>query len=200
MAGYDVRGWATRNDRRCSDGRVIKQNAFAKCDGKKVPLVYNHNHDDIKAVLGYGILHNARDGVIVDGYFNDTDEGIKAKKLMKHGDIETLSIHATNLKQHGADVVHGVIREVSLVLAGANPGALVIDHSATSEDDGYYSEEKAVIYSGELLHSFDDDDYDEDLDEEVDDDDEDYEDEDEEYDEDDLDDDDEDYEDDEEDE
>ena len=169
MAGYDFRGWATRNDRRCSDGRVIKQNAFAMCDGKKVPLVWNHNHDNVNAVLGYGILHNAKDGVIVDGYFNDTDEGNKARELIKHGDIETLSIHATNLKQKGADVVHGVIREVSLVLAGANPGALVIDHSATSEENGFYSEEKAVIYSGEILHSIDDDDYDEDLDEEVDD-------------------------------
>ena len=161
MAGYDFRGWATRNDRRCSDGRVIKRNAFADCDGKKVPLVYNHNHDDINAILGYGVLHNANGGVIVDGYFNDTDEGIKAKKLMKHGDIESLSIHATNLKQNGSDVVHGIIREVSLVLAGANPGALVIDHSADEEENGYYSEEKATIYSGELLHSADDEDYDE---------------------------------------
>ena len=167
MAGYDFRGWATRNDRRCSDGRVIKRNAFADCDGKKVPLVYNHNHDDINAILGYGVLHNANGGVIVDGYFNDTDEGIKAKKLMKHGDIESLSIHATNLKQNGSDVVHGIIREVSLVLAGANPGALVIDHSADEEENGYYSEEKATIYSGELLHSADDEDYDEELDEEV---------------------------------
>ena len=195
MAGYDFRGWATRNDRRCSDGRIIKRNAFADCDGKKVPLVYNHNHDDINAILGYGILHNANGGVIVDGYFNDTDEGVKAKKLMKHGDIESLSIHATNLKQNGADVVHGIIREVSLVLAGANPGALVIDHSADEEENGYYSEEKAVIYSGELLHSFDDEDYDEELDEEVEDfeeDDEDFE--DDEYDDEDYEYDDEDYE------
>lgn len=167
MAGYDFRGWATRNDRRCSDGRVIKKNAFADCDGKKVPLVYNHNHDDVNAVLGYGILHNASGGVIVDGYFNDTQEGQNAKKLIKHGDIESLSIHATNLKQNGADVVHGIIREVSLVLAGANPGALVIDHNADADENGYYSEEKAVIYSGEILHSLDDDDYDEELDEEL---------------------------------
>ena len=136
MAGYDFRGWATRNDRRCSDGRIIKRNAFADDNGKKVPLVYNHNHDDIKAVLGYGILHNANGGVIVDGYFNDTDEGIKAKKLMKHGDIDSLSIHATNLKQNGAEVVHGVIREVSLVLAGANPGADELRNKNISEAAG----------------------------------------------------------------
>lgn len=173
MAGYDFRGWATRNDRRCSDGRVIKKGAFAGCDGKKVPLVYNHNHDDVNAVLGYGILHNASGGVIVDGYFNDTKEGKKAKSLIKHGDIESLSIHATNLKQNGADVVHGVIREVSLVLAGANPGALVIDHNADADENGYYSEEKAVIFSGELLHSADDADYDKELDEELGDEDED---------------------------
>ena len=195
MAGYDFRGWATRNDRRCSDGRVIKRNAFADCDGKKVPLVYNHNHDDVNAVLGYGILHNARGGVIVDGYFNDTKEGQNAKRLIKHGDIESLSIHATNLKQNGADVVHGVIREVSLVLAGANPGALVIDHNVDAEENGFYSEEKAVIYSGEILHSLDDADYDEDLDEEVGDVDEDLE--DDEYDDEDLEDD-EDYDDDDE--
>lgn len=167
MAGYDFRGWATRNDRRCSDGRVIKKDAFAGCNGKKVPLVYNHNHDDVNAVLGYGILHNAPGGVIVDGYFNDTKEGKKAKSLIKHGDIDSLSIHATNLKQDGSQVVHGVIREVSLVLAGANPGALVIDHSADADENGYYSEEKAVIFSGELLHSADDADYDKELDEEL---------------------------------
>jgi hypothetical protein len=123
-------------------------------------------------------LENRSDGVYAYCKFNDTPTGQNAKELVKHGDVNALSIYANRLKRNGNDVLHGTIREVSLVLAGANPGALVIDHSAEADENGYYSEEKALIYSGELLHSFEDDDYDDELDEEVDDEDEDYEDDD----------------------
>lgn len=134
---YDFCGWATKNDLLCSDGRVIKRNAFKDQDGSIVPLVWNHDHNDPKNVLGHALLKNEDHGVYSYCYFNDTENGQTAKDLVSHGDIVALSIWANKLKHNGNNVVHGVIREVSLVLAGANPGALIepnIAH-ADSEDD-----------------------------------------------------------------
>ena len=142
---YDFGGYATRFDLKCSDGRVIRHGAFKEQNGKKIPLVWNHQHNDIGSVLGYGILEHRDDGEYVYGYFNDTEMGETAKLALQHGDIEGLSIWANKLKQTGSDVIHGVIREVSLVLAGANPGAtidVVIAHSEDSDDD-----EDLFVYS-----------------------------------------------------
>lgn len=126
--GYDFIGWATRNDQKCSDGRIIRRNAFADCDGKVVPLVWNHNHDDPRCVLGHGLLKNHEEGVRVYGKFNDTSSGESALRCVKNGDITALSIYANQLTQTpSGDVMHGNIREVSLVLAGANPGAVIDD-------------------------------------------------------------------------
>ena len=130
---YDFIGWATKNDIRCSDGRTIRHNAFADNDGKRVPLVWNHQHNDIDNVLGYAILKNADDGVRAYGFFNTTEKGRNAKTILEHGDITSLSIYANKLKQVGGDVIHGDIKEVSLVLAGANPGAY-IDEIRHGED------------------------------------------------------------------
>ena len=125
---YDFGGWATRNNLRCTDGRTILQNAFADCDGKTVPLVWNHKHDGANNVLGHAILENRDDGVYCYGVFNDNPEGRGAKELVRHGDITGLSIYANGLKHvNGRNVQHGTIREVSLVLAGANPGAYIDD-------------------------------------------------------------------------
>ena len=152
----DFSGMATRYNTRCTDGRTIRRGAFADMDGKKVALVWNHKHDDPSAVLGYGILHSEDTGMRVDGFFNGTNKANDAKRSLQNGVPMTLSIHATNLKQEGAEVMHGVIREVSLVLAGANPGA-VIDHVSLAHADGYYSEEEALICWEEevLFHSAD---------------------------------------------
>ncbi len=147
ITGYDFSGWATKNDLRCADGRVIRHDAFKINDGKKVPLIYNHQHDTIGAVLGHAILENRDDGVFAYGFFNNTQAGREAKETLMHGDIESLSIFANNLVQEGRDVLHGVIREVSLVLAGANPGAFVESVMAHGEPADEYDEE-AVIYSG----------------------------------------------------
>lgn len=144
---YDFAGWATKNDVRCSDGRIIRQDAFKECDGKTVPLVWNHDHNNPDQVLGHADLENRATGVYAYCSFNDTTAGKNAKELVKHGDVVSLSIYANRLKQKGSEVLHGAIREVSLVLAGANPGALiesVITH-------GELSEEEAVIYTGESL-------------------------------------------------
>lgn len=152
MAGkqYDFSGWATRNDLRCSDGRTIRKNAFAHCDGMTVPLVYNHRHNEVEEVLGHCILENRDEGVYTYGYFNDTENGRNAKEMVQHGDITALSIYANQLKQNGSDVLHGAIREVSLVLAGANPGAyidnVILAHSV---DDVDMSE--GIIYTGEPI-------------------------------------------------
>lgn len=154
---YDFAGWATRNDLKCSDGRTIRHDAFKECDGKTVPLVWNHQHNDSDNVLGHAVLENRSDGVYAYGYFNDTEKGQNAKLLVEHGDITGLSIYANKLKQVGGDVLHGVIREVSLVLAGANPGAFIESVISHGED----SEDGAVVYTGEdleLSHSDDDDD------------------------------------------
>lgn len=144
---FDFGGWATRANLLCSDGRIIRENAFEECDGKKVPLVWNHQHNDPDAVLGHALLENRGDGVYAYCTFNNTDAGQNAKILVQHGDIDQLSIYANKLKQRGRDVIHGVIREVSLVLAGANSGA-VIDSVVMHSDDSF---EEGYIYSGEPL-------------------------------------------------
>ncbi len=153
---YDFGGYATRNDLRCSDGRTIRKDAFKDCDGLVVPLVWNHNHNSIEEVVGHALLENRADGVYTYGSFNETDNGRNAKLAVQHGDVTALSIYANKLKQvanpgGGKDVVHGVIREVSLVLAGANPGAM-IDTIAIEHADGSYGEaDEGVIYSGEYF-------------------------------------------------
>ncbi len=144
---YDCAGWATRANMLCSDGRTIRKNAFEECDGKIVPLVWNHEHNDPNAVLGHALLKNRDDGVYAYLTFNDTDAGQNAKLLVRHKDVDRLSIWANKLKQMGSDVIHGVIREVSLVLAGANPGA-VIDTVLMHGDN---SDEEGLIYSGDFI-------------------------------------------------
>ena len=134
MEKYDFSGWATRNDLLCSDGRTIRKDAFKDNDGKIVPLVFGHQHNDVNAVLGHALLENRNEGIYAYGVFNDTESGQAAKKLVQHGDVSSLSIYANKLKQVGGDVVHGVIRELSLVLAGANPGAYIDAVMAHSED------------------------------------------------------------------
>lgn len=148
---YDCSGWATKANMLCSDGRTIRKNAFEECDGKTVPVVWNHEHNDPNAVLGHAVLENRDNGVYAYISFNNTEAGQNAKTLVQHKDIDRLSIWANKLKQMGRDVIHGVIREVSLVLAGANPGA-VID-SVMAHGDG--SEEEAIIRCGEYI-DFDD--------------------------------------------
>ena len=133
---YDFSGWATRNDLVCADGRTIRHNAFEDCDGKTVPLVWNHQHDEPGNILGHALLENRKDGVYAYCTFNETDAGKAAKMLVQHGDIASLSIYANGLKQTPSkDVTHGVIREVSLVVAGANPGAF-IDFVAMAHGEG----------------------------------------------------------------
>ena len=155
--GYDFSGWASKNDLRCGDGRIIRHGAFAGQDGKRVPLFWNHEHNDISKVLGHAFLENRDEGVYAYGYLNNTPGGIHAKECLAHGDIVSMSIWANNLNQEGRDVLHGVIREVSLVPAGANPGAFVesvIAHGQPMED---YDEE-GIFYTGEeieLAHSAD---------------------------------------------
>lgn len=137
---YDFAGWATRNDIVCSDGRIIKRDAFKDCDGQTVPIVWNHQHNDPNNVLGHALLENRDEGVYAYGNFNDTESGKAAKMLVDHGDVRALSIYANKLKQNGPNVLHGAIREVSLVLAGANPGAYiesVIRHGEEQEDEAY---------------------------------------------------------------
>ena len=149
----DFSGWATRNDLLCGDGRVIKKDAFKHNDGKTVSLVWNHDHKDPEAVLGHALLENRDEGVYAYGYFNDSPAGKHAKLLVEHGDVSALSIYANKLKQQGQNVVHGEIRELSLVLAGANPGAyidFVMAHSDDGEEtlDGLYAgyDENIVLY------------------------------------------------------
>ena len=138
---YDFCGWATKNDIKCSDGRVIKHGAFKNNDGMIVPLVWNHKHDDPFNVLGHALLENRNEGVYAYCTFNETEQGVNARALVNHGDVCALSIYANQLKQNGSDVIHGNIREVSLVLAGANPGATiesVIVHSDEDSDEAMY--------------------------------------------------------------
>ena len=144
---YDFSGWATRNNLKCSDGRTIIKNAFAHNDGQTVPLVWNHQHNDPHNILGHALLENRDDGVYAYGTFNDTESGQAAKQLVEHGDVVALSIYANKLKQQGGNVLHGVIREVSLVLAGANPGAFIESVICHGEE----SDEEAVIYTDENI-------------------------------------------------
>lgn len=145
MENFDFAGWATRNDLQCSDGRVIRRDAFKDNDGKVVPLVWNHDHNEPANVLGHALLQNRPEGVYAYGKFNDTESAKTAKILVDSGDIRSLSICANQLKQKGSDVLHGMIREVSLVLAGANPGAFIDSVMAHGEE----SDEEAQIYIGE---------------------------------------------------
>ena len=148
---FDFSGWATRNDIKCSDGRTIRKDAFKHCDGQTVPLVWNHNHTDADNVLGKALLENRNEGVYAYCSFNGTENGKNAKELVKHGDIVSLSIYANQLKQNGGDVIHGAIKEVSLVLAGANPGAKIENVMAHGELD----EESATIWNGVTELKFD---------------------------------------------
>ena len=150
MSKYDFSGWATKNNLRCSDGRTIMKDAFKHNDGQTVPLVWNHQHNDPLNVLGHALLENREEGVYAYCKFNDTEAGRNAKMLVEHGDVTALSIYANKLKQKGGNVEHGVIREVSLVLAGANPGAFIdsiIRHGESSDEEG-------VIYTGENLELY----------------------------------------------
>ena len=133
---YDFGGWATRNDLLCADGRTIRKDAFKSQNGQTVPLVYNHNHNEVENVLGHGVLENREEGVYFYGKFNDSEAGRTAKELVMHGDVTSLSIYANKLEQNGRDVIHGIIREVSLVLAGANPGAFIDTVLAHGNEDG----------------------------------------------------------------
>lgn len=156
----DFCGWASKNDLTCADGRIIRSGAFAVQDGAKVPLVYNHQHNSIGDVLGHAILENRDEGVYAYGYFNSTKAGQEAKESVMHGDITSMSIWANDLKQDGPNVLHGIIREVSLVLAGANPGAFiesVMAHGIPMDD----YEDEGVFYTGEdliLEHAINEDD------------------------------------------
>lgn len=147
MAKWDFGGWATKNNLRCSDERVIMKDAFKDNDGQTVPLVWNHQHNDPMNVLGHALLRNRPEGVRAYCKFNDTESGQNAKRLVENGDISALSIFANQLKQTGKNVTHGVIREVSLVLAGANPGARI--DAIMQHADG--SDDSAIIYTGESI-------------------------------------------------
>ena len=158
MKDYDFSGWATRNNIECSDGRTIMKDAFLENDGQKVPLVWNHQHDDPDVVLGHALLENREDGVYAYCKFNNTEAGLNAKELVKNGDITNLSIYANKLKSQNNQVYHGCIREVSLVLAGANPGAFIDSVIAHSDDPDAYDEEEGVIYTDESIVQAEDND------------------------------------------
>jgi len=166
---YDFAGWATKNDLKCADGRIIRRDAFKVNDGKKVPLVWNHQHNTVGAILGHAILENKDEGVYAYCSFNNTQAGNEAREAVKHGDVDSLSIWANNLEEYGHEVLHGVIREVSLVMAGANPGAFiesVVTHGEPMEE----GDTEGILYSGEglyLEHSIEEtgDDADEEVDE-----------------------------------
>lgn len=162
MRKPDFRGWATRFGIRCSDGRVIGKDAFKDQDGQKVTMVWQHRHDDPDFVIGHAILHNTPEGVIADCYLNDFGVGATTKRQVKNGNVEALSIHANNLVEKGREVVHGVIREVSVVLSGANPGAFIMPGTITHSDEGNEVLVDAVIYNDSeglidnyLLHASD---------------------------------------------
>ena len=157
ITGYDFSGWASRNDLRCKDGRIIRRGAFKTNDGKKVPVVWNHQHNSVNEVLGHAILENRNEGVYAYGFLNGTAAGKNAKECIEHGDVEALSIWANELDQVGSDVMHGDIKEVSLVLAGANPGAFiesVMSHGEPMDD----FDDEGIFYTGEgitIEHSLD---------------------------------------------
>lgn len=148
---FDFSGWATKNDIRCSDGRTIRHNAFADNDGDVVPLVWQHGHNDTNNVLGHVRLENRAEGVYAYGYFNDTPAANNARELLKHGDVDSMSIYANNLTQSGGDVKHGNIVEVSLVLSGANPGAKIENIALAHGDGTYETTDEAYIMTGEHL-------------------------------------------------
>ena len=150
MKTYDFSGWATRNNLRCSDGRTIMKDAFKHNDGQTVPLVWNHQHNDPLNVLGHALLENRDEGVYAYCKFNETESGKNAKLLIEHGDVSALSIYANQLKQQGSNVIHGAIREVSLVLAGSNPGAFIDSVMSHGEE----SDDEAIIYTGEDISLF----------------------------------------------
>ena len=152
MEKYDFSGWATRNDLLCADGRTIRKNAFIANDGQTVPLVWNHDHDDPNRILGHALLENRDEGVYAYCAFNDSESGQAAKEAVRHGDVKSLSIYANKLKQSGSDVLHGMIREVSIVMAGANPGAF-IDYVMVHGDD---SEEALILGYDEniMIHHY----------------------------------------------
>ena len=159
---YDFCGYATKNDLKCADGRTIRRDAFKDNDGSRVPLVWNHQHNEVVNVLGHADLKNRTDGVYAYCKFNDTESGEIAKKLVRHGDVVALSIYANQLKQQGGNVLHGVIREVSLVLAGANPGAYIEDvirHGETSDDEMnlFLGEEDTQLLHGDEMPPIEED-------------------------------------------
>lgn len=164
---YDFCGWATKNDLPCSDGRTIKANAFSAQDGAEVPLVWQHDHSSPDLVLGHAVLENRPEGVFTYGYLNESPMGKRAKELLKNKDIKSLSIYANGLKQQGGNVLHGVIREVSLVLSGANPGAVITDVAIAHGDSVSIVEDEFIYEVGEdnveltLQHASKDDDADE---------------------------------------
>ena len=151
MPKFDFGGYATKNNLKCADGRTIRKDAFIDCDGLTVPLVWSHKHDNPSRVLGHAVLENREDGVYTYGSFNDTEAGRNAKELVRHGDVKALSIYANQLVQKGGDVIHGMIREVSLCLAGANPGArieeLSFEHSYDEDCDDF----DALLFNGENI-------------------------------------------------
>lgn len=151
---YDFAGWATKADMRCSDGRLIAKDAFAHQDGAKVPIVWNHNHATPDSVLGYGILHSQNGSMRVECYFNDTENGKNARKLVLHGDINALSIYANQLKEQAKTVLHGMIREVSLVYAGANPGAFIDSVVVHADGTTTVDREQGILYTGEEIELF----------------------------------------------
>ena len=150
MDNFDFCGWATKANLMCSDGRIIRKDAFKHNDGQTVPLVWNHQHNDPDEVLGHALLENRDDGVYAYCKFNETESGKTARLLVQHGDVNALSIYANQLKQQGPNVVHGNIRELSLVLAGANPGASIESVIMHGEE----SDEEAVIFTGEEISLF----------------------------------------------
>ena len=151
MPKFDFGGYATKNDLKCADGRTIRKDAFIDCDGMNVPLVWAHKHDDPARVLGHAILENREDGVYTYGSFNDTESGRNAKELVRHGDVRALSIYANQLVQKGGDVIHGMIREVSLCLAGANPGARIEELSFEHSIDEDCEDFEALLFNGENI-------------------------------------------------
>ena len=158
MSKFDFSGWATKNDLLCGDGRTIRKNAFIDCDGTTVPLVWDHQHHSPDNILGHALLENRDDGVYAYCTFNESESGLAAKELVRHGDVKSLSIYANKLKQVGGDVIHGTIRELSLVLAGANPGAK-IDFIMAHGDDGEYADSVIAEYDENIMlyHSDDGD-------------------------------------------
>ena len=180
--GYDFAGYATKSNILCSDGRTIRNHAFSHQNGKRVPLVWNHGHDDPGNVIGHALLEDRNDGVYCYCYLNDTSKAKDTKEIVNHGDVHSLSIYANHLKQKGGDVIHGMIREVSVVLAGANEGAEIewfpnIAHSDDGDSDmdgfilkGFYEDDFICHSASGKKKPFDDEDEDEDEEDEDDDD------------------------------